>query len=220
MARAAGWGRICRPPVRRGAEAGFNDIRIPATCIPPPPGARDRRAARWSVAMAIMWSVYLLAVFGLPERVAYRPTMATLDVLLWPLVRGLGKPGTVALLAAGVALLTLAVQKLATDNGRLREARRRAARLHRMAAALPADAPGRAALRRLAAPVRLRSVSGGAGAAGPAAGTAPATVGVAQAARGSGRLERRRRLAGPHCGHGRRPMERAASPGRAAAGGD
>jgi hypothetical protein len=97
-----------------------------------------------------------LAVFVLPERLAYRPTLAALDVMFWPIVRGLGKPAAVALIAAGIALLTLAVQKVATDNRRLLEAKRRAALLRHMAATLPDDAPRRAALLRLAAPVRFR----------------------------------------------------------------
>jgi hypothetical protein len=63
------------------------------------------------------------------------------------------------MIAAGMAALTLIVQKLLTDNRRLREAKRRAAALNKTALALPLDAPRRALLQRLAAPVPWRTLS-------------------------------------------------------------
>ena len=88
----------------------------------------------------------------------YQPTLAVLDGLLWPLVRSWGKPAAVAVIAAGLAALTLIVQRLVTDNRRLREAKRRAAALQRFAAALPQDSRRRSALLRLAAPVPWRTL--------------------------------------------------------------
>ncbi|MHB1035418.1 MAG: PEP/pyruvate-binding domain-containing protein [Pirellulales bacterium] len=134
------------------------DERIPAAQIPPPPGRKDRVAAKLCSVAAAVWTVFLLAVFLLPERWAYWPTIAAMDAVLWPLVRSLGKPAAVAIIAAGLAVLALVVQRLATDNRRLREAKRRAAALGRLANALPKDSPRRAALRRLAAPVRVRAL--------------------------------------------------------------
>jgi len=58
-----------------------------------------------------------------------------------------------------MAALTLVVQVLFTDNRRLLEAKRRAAALNKMAAALPPDSPRRTLLRRLAGPVSLRALS-------------------------------------------------------------
>jgi hypothetical protein len=99
-----------------------------------------------------------LAVFLLPERWAYQPTLAALDFVLWPMVRALGKPATVAMLAAGVAALSLILQRFVTDNRRLREAKRRAAALNALARTLPENSPRRGVLLALAAPVPLRGL--------------------------------------------------------------
>ena len=115
-------------------------------------------AARLRNLLAAVWTAFLLAVFLLPERWAYQPALAALDFVLWPIVRALGKPATVAILAAGMAALSLVVQKLVTDNRRLREAKRRAAALNELADALPEDSPRRGALLGLAAPVQLRGL--------------------------------------------------------------
>jgi len=80
-------------------------------------------------------------------------------VVLWPLARSLGKPAVVGIVAVGVAVLTMLVQKFATDNRRLQEAKRRAAALRRQAALLAQDAPGRALLTRLAAGVQIRTLA-------------------------------------------------------------
>ena len=108
--------------------------------------------------LAVVWAAFLLAVFFLPERWARQPALAALDFVLWPVVRALGKPATVAVVAAGLAVLSLVVQRLVTDNRRLREAKRRAAALSKLAAALPKDSPRRGALLGLAAPVQLRGL--------------------------------------------------------------
>ncbi|MCY2988427.1 MAG: PEP-utilizing enzyme [Planctomycetota bacterium] len=135
-----------------------DDVRVPQELIPPPPGPKDRRAARLRNVLAIVWAAYLLAVFLLPECWAYQPTLSALDFLFWPMVRSWGKPATVAMIAAGLAALTLIVQKLVTDNRRLREAKHRAAALQKQAHALPQDSRRRAALLRLATPVQLRTL--------------------------------------------------------------
>jgi phosphohistidine swiveling domain-containing protein len=113
----------------------------PQTLAMPPAGRKDRRAARLSRGLAVVWAVYLAAFFLLPSQYVYQPTLGALDVILWPLVRSLGMPAVVAIVAAGVAVLTLIVQRLATDNRRLREAKRRAAALRGQARLLPTGSP-------------------------------------------------------------------------------
>ena len=124
--------------------------------MPPPPGERDRRAASWCKAALGIWLVYLLGFFFLPKAYVQRPSLLLLDFLLWPLVVALGKPATVAVAAAGVAALTLLVQKLVTDNRALVEAKRRAAKLLQQAKSLPAASPRREAMLELATPVNGR----------------------------------------------------------------
>jgi phosphohistidine swiveling domain-containing protein len=134
-----------------------DDPRVPHSLTPPPPGRKDRIAARVRNYCALIWTVYLLGFFFLPVHWVNRPTMQVLDFLLWPMVRSLGGPAVVAIVAAGVALATLLSQKFIADNRRLREAKRRAALLGKMANSLPSDSPRRAALLRLASPVQFRS---------------------------------------------------------------
>ena len=80
-------------------------------------------------------------------------------ILLWPIVRGLGKPAAVAIIAAIMAVLTLAVEKLFTDTHGLREAKRRAAALNKIANSLPPESPQHTAMQRLAEPVPLRTLA-------------------------------------------------------------
>jgi len=81
-----------------------------------------------------------------------------MDALLWPLIPALGRPATVAIVAAVFAVLTMVGQRILADHHRLREAKRRAALLTKEAARWPADSPRRGALARLAAPVQTRVV--------------------------------------------------------------
>ncbi len=135
-----------------------DDVRVASELIPPPPGRKDRTGAQLRNVLAALWTAFLLAVFCLPERWAYQPVLAALDFILWPIVRGLGKPATVAIVAAGVAALSLVVQRFATDNRRLREAKRRAAALYKLATVQPDGSPRRGALLVLAAPIQLRGL--------------------------------------------------------------
>jgi uncharacterized membrane protein (DUF106 family) len=102
------------------------------------------------------WTIFLAAFFLLPEIWVRRPALAWVDFLMWPIVRAWGKPATVIIVAAVMAMLTMAVQQWATDNRRLREVKRRAKGLEARAASLPENSPRRLALRRLAAPVQMR----------------------------------------------------------------
>lgn len=151
-----------RPSHNEAVQAGKpapqdnDDTHLPRDLIPPPPGRRERTAGRVRNVAAAAWGVYLLAAFLLPEPYLYQPSLSAIDVILWPLVRAAGKPATVALVAAGLAALTMVIQRFGTDNARLREAKRRAAGLSRRAALLPADSPRRAAMAAAAAPVQWR----------------------------------------------------------------
>jgi len=143
------------------AAVDVEDTRAPHELIPPPPGRKEHRAARIGATAAGLWMIYLLGFFLLPREAVYQPSLSFLDLILWPLVRLLGKPGVVAAVAAGMALVLLLTQKFVTDNRRLLEARRRAALLTRQAQSLPQDAPRRKAFLQLAAPVNLRVMIAG-----------------------------------------------------------
>ena len=133
-----------------------SDTRLPRALTPPPSGAKDLRAASWrNVALGI-WTVYLLAFFILPKAYVHQPSLAIMDFFFWPLVLVAGKPGAVAVIAAGVAVVTLLVQKLVTDNRALVEAQRRAAALNQQARSLPENSPRRKAMTELAATVNGR----------------------------------------------------------------
>ena len=126
--------------------------------LPPPAGRKDRRAARLRNILALVWTVFLLGFFLLPDAYVRQPAMAVVDRLLWPIARSLGKPGVVAAVAAGLAVLTLVIQKLLTDNDRLLQAKRRAAVLRGRAESLQRDASKRKTLAQLAAGVQIRTL--------------------------------------------------------------
>ncbi len=146
------------PPPSTTPTADPNDLTIPRDLVPPIAGRKDRRAANVRNAFALVWAIYLLAFFLLPHPWVYQPTLSLLDLSLWPIARSLGKPAVVAIVAAIIALATLTLQKLLTDNSRLLEAKRRAALLKRQADALPRESPRRTLLLRLAAPVQFRTL--------------------------------------------------------------
>jgi len=140
-------------------ETAPDDARIPRRMIPPVPGARERLGRRIRNWAALIWGVCLVGVYLLPETWVYRPSMRLLDQVFWPLVRSLGKPGAVAAISAGLAVLTMVGQLLLTDNRRLREAKRRANLLSRQADALPRGSKRRSVMMRLAADVQMRVVA-------------------------------------------------------------
>ncbi len=138
------------------AEPSPDDDRIEPALIPPPRGRGEQLALKVAIAFCIGWSLFLAAALLLPETWLYEPSMRMLDALLWPGVRALGRPTTVAIAAAAMALLTMLGQRLFTDNGRLREAKRRSSELQKRAASLPADSRRRRAMTALAGPVQGR----------------------------------------------------------------
>jgi len=138
------------------ARAEPDDVRIAYDAAPPPVGRSERVAARVRNIALLVWGAYLLAAFVPSAGWLYQVSLAALDEVLWPLIVHLGKPATVAVVAASLAVLTMVGQRFLTDNRRLREARRRAAALTKEAAALPRQSSRRAALARTAGPVNVR----------------------------------------------------------------
>ncbi|MDB5326321.1 MAG: pyruvate phosphate dikinase PEP/pyruvate-binding protein [Phycisphaerales bacterium] len=133
-----------------------NDVHIPQLLLPPPAGRKDRTAARWRNRAAAVWTVFLLAFFLLPNADVRWPTFAVFDAMLWQVIRVIGWPITVAILAMLTAAVTLLLQRAVTDNRRLLEAKRRAVLLRKRAAEWPVDSPRRVALLRAAAGVPAR----------------------------------------------------------------
>lgn len=132
------------------------NTRIAGTQIPPAAGAFERNIANIRNVAILIWAIYMAAAFLLPAPWLYDPTMAAFDALLWPLVVSLGKPGAVAVVAAGLAVLTMVMQRFLTDHKRLTVAKKRQQALQKSAAKLPEDSPRRAALLAAASPVAGR----------------------------------------------------------------
>ncbi len=155
-----GWVGRSRPETSKAATveavADPSDARIPRALIPPPSGAKDRRAASWRNIALGVWVLYLLAFFLLPKPYVHDPTLNLMDFLLWPLVVAFGKLATVAIVATAVAAATLLVQKFVTDNRQLVEAKRRSSALLQQAKSLPENSPRRKAMTELAASVNGR----------------------------------------------------------------
>ncbi len=129
---------------------------LPPREIPPPPGRRERNSGTLRNLFLIFWTLYLAATFLLPAPWVKEPSLRLLDSLLLPFVIAIGRPGTVALIALALALVSLLGQKFLTDNGRLLVAKKRAAALRQKAAALPKDSPLRKQMLALARPVQAR----------------------------------------------------------------
>ncbi len=157
-------GTVVRNQVSPGASSDANptnaadseDTRIPAHLRPPPPGERERRSARIRNTFLLVWGLFLALAFLLPEPMLYRPSMELLDVVLWPLAAAWGKPAVVAFIAGMLAILTMAGQRILTDNSRLVAAKQRANALRRSAVALPQNSPRRQAIAKLASAVQMR----------------------------------------------------------------
>lgn len=111
--------------IRNVSDAPLISDAVVEYLAAPPPGRRERQAATLRRVALIGWLAYLAAAFVLPEAWLYQPSLGALDVLLWPLVRGLGKPGAVAVIGAASAAVILLLQFVLTDTPRLREAKAR-----------------------------------------------------------------------------------------------
>jgi pyruvate,water dikinase len=151
-----GW--VGKTPAAAAAAIDPGDTRIRHDRVPPLASRKDRTAGHVRNAAAALWLLFLLAFFTLPGARVEQPTLHAIDLFLWPLVRHAGKPATVAIVAAAIAVITLLIQKWGTDNSRLLEAKRRAALLTREAAALPKTSPRRRVLQSVVAQVQLRTL--------------------------------------------------------------
>lgn len=152
-------GTISRKPNETQSDA--RTASIAAAKLPPVPGKRERSGAHMRNAGFIFWGIFLLAAWSLPKNWVYLPSLHFLDLLLWPLVRSLGRPASVAIIGAGAACAAALTQALFADNVRVREARRRAHDLAREAATLPAGSARRERLTSIAGPVHLRVIGAG-----------------------------------------------------------
>jgi pyruvate,water dikinase len=143
--------------LERAADA--EDTSIPRELIPPPAGRKDRLATLVSTWAAAGWLVFLAAMFLLPQAWVHQPALGVMDNVLWPVVKSLGRPAVVVVVAAAVAILTLLVQRLLTDNPRLLEAQARASALRKLAAGLNRTSPRHGALIRQVAAVQARTLT-------------------------------------------------------------
>jgi pyruvate,water dikinase len=137
------------------------DTHVEPRLIPPPPGCKDRTAARWRNVFAAAWGIYLLAYFLMPQADVAEPSLHAMDLVIWPVVRWMGKPAAVAIVACVLGVAMLLCEKWLTDSARLVEVKKRAAELNRQANKLPAGSARRAILARLAGgvPMRLMAAS-------------------------------------------------------------
>lgn len=133
-----------------------DDVGIPIEWTPPPPGDRERNAARLRNIWLAIWAVFLAAVFLFPPAWLHDPALSIIDFVLWPLVAWLGKPLTVAAVAIGLAVVSMVGQRILTDNRRLLVAKKRASILQTEAKKFAPDCPRGKALLRLAALVQTR----------------------------------------------------------------
>jgi len=145
-----------REETARDETPAATDTRIPATLQPPPAGPGERACGKWRNRALAVWAVFFGAMFLLPGTWLYDGAMAVLDSLLLPLVGSLGRVGTVAAVAAGLAAFSMIGQRFLTDNRRLAEAKKRAGALRKQASTLTQGSPRRKALEQAAAPVQLR----------------------------------------------------------------
>ncbi len=152
-------GSVVRESIKEETEKPSidpRDIRIDPVLLPPVVGPGERRAGRLRSAFILIWGCYLAAVFLLPPTWCHDPSIRFLDTLFWPLIVSFGMPGGVALLAVGLALLTMVGQRLLTDNRRLLAARQCAGSLRREAGKMTVGTPRQRAFARAAASVQPR----------------------------------------------------------------
>lgn len=138
-----------------------NDTSVPAELIPPPPSQRELAGNRIRNMAAVVWGVYLLGIFCLPEKWVYWPSIAVLDVVLGPVIVAVGKAAAVAVISAGLAVLTMMCQRLLTDNQCLLQAKRRDKVLVDEAQKYPRGTPRRKALLDVTANVPKRLAMAG-----------------------------------------------------------
>ena len=144
---------------REGACAESNpgeDTVVRYSMVPPPVSSKEKKANQLGVLVAVLWGLFLAAVYLLPEQVLHNPLISLIDSAIWPLIRNLGMIWTVAVIAVLFALIPIIMQKYLTDNRRLFEGKKRSAALLKEAKGLAVDSPRRKKLEELAAPLTMR----------------------------------------------------------------
>jgi len=142
--------------IRGGREVPEEEAGIEYHLKPPLPGTLEKKANSRGGLAAIGWSAVLAAVWFLPAAWLQEPLFAVLDFALWPLVKGIGKPATVGVIAAFFAVVPLLLQKRYTDNERLLVAKERASALRSASARLPKGSARQNEMNQLAGSVTFR----------------------------------------------------------------
>ena len=150
--------RSSHTPVRDTATPDPDDSHITYAQRPPIVGKKEQRVNQQGLIAALIWGTLLGTVYLLPAPWLKEPVFTAIDILLWPLVRLFGMVWTVALVGTFFALVPLIIQRCATDNTRLWEAKKRAARLQKTAADFPQGSIRRKAMLDCAAPVTMRTL--------------------------------------------------------------
>ncbi|QDU90282.1 Phosphoenolpyruvate synthase [Pirellulimonas nuda] len=156
----ANQGRVCRAAAGDGAtpnaEPDADSAEIDRALLPPRVCSRETNANQRALLVALLWGLFLAGFYLLPAAWIKDPSFRLIDLVLWPLVRSIGMVGAVALVGGAFSLFLLIAQRRFTDNARLFEAKRRAAKLRQMAAKLPRDSQRRAAMLAAVKPVSGR----------------------------------------------------------------
>ncbi len=92
----------------------------------PPPGAKERASTKLRNLGLMVWTCFLLGLWVLPASWLHDPTLAIIDMFLWPVVVSVGMPVTVAVVAGAVASATMICQRFVTDHNRLSVVKMRA----------------------------------------------------------------------------------------------
>lgn len=116
---------------------------LPHTLIPPMAGTKEHFASKIGLLTALIWGVFLAAVYVLPAPLLREPVMRVLDTILWPLIPRLGMVWTVALIGAVFGFVPLLIQRFLCDHQRLIEVKTRSNRLIKLAEKLPKNSPRR-----------------------------------------------------------------------------
>jgi uncharacterized membrane protein (DUF106 family) len=116
-----------------------SDTRLAPDITPPPESRFERNSSRAALFCFVLWGIVLAIFWIFPE--SWHAAVRVLDVPLWPLIRALGRPGAVAVVAAATAILSMLAQLFLTDTPRLRAVKRCAHILRRQQRDLPVHSP-------------------------------------------------------------------------------
>lgn len=121
----------------------------PADEIPPVTPA-ERSGWKWAWIATGIWAVYFIFAFGVSPRLFQAPANSIFDTIFLPAWRMAGPVAMVALVAAAIAVATLVLQRLVTDNRRLLAVRDAVNALRKRAQNLSPEDPQRTAMLTLA----------------------------------------------------------------------